>query len=108
MNTEISLYLVGEQELWSDLHKKTLYIIPYYDDNKKQQRLLKEIFKIFERLGEEYQIKFIYNNSEAYTGVEIDNFHFNEVKLDYLETEINRLKRLMLKKEPRKKIIIEI
>jgi hypothetical protein len=108
MNTEISLHFIGEQELWSELNKKTVYVLPYYDDNLKQQRLLKEILKIFERLGEEYEIKFIYNNSESYTGIEIDEFHFNSVKLDYLETEINRLKKLMSKKEKQKKIIIEI
>ena len=109
MNSEISLHFIGNENLWSEIIKKTCYVLPYYDDQFKQKRLLKEVFKIFEKLGEEYQIKMLYNNSEAYTGVEIDNFHFNEIKLDYLETEINRLKRLMSKKEePKKKIIIEI
>jgi len=108
MNIELPLQVFGIPDLWSELQKKTCYVLPYYDDHYKQKRLLKEIFKIFEKLGEEYQIKFIYNNSEAFTGVEIDEVHFNDVKLDYLETEINRLKKIMSKKEKQKKIIIEI
>ena len=108
MNSQISLHFIGNENLWSEMIKKTCYVLPYYDDHFKQKRLLKEVFKIFEKLGEEYEIKFIYNNSEAFTGVEINEVHFNEVKLDYLETEINRLKKLMSKKEPKKKIIIEI
>lgn len=108
MNIELPLQVFGIPSLWSELQKKTCYVIPYYDDDEKQKKLLKEVYKIFERLGEEYQIKFIYNNSEAYTGIEIDEAHFNEVKLDYLETEINRLKKKMTKKESKRKIIIEI
>jgi len=107
MNSEISLHFIGNPELWSETHKKICYILPYYDDNKKQNYLMKYVLRMFERLGEDYEIKYIYNNSDRYTGVEIDEAHFNSVKLDYLETEINRLKRI-LSKEPRKKIIIEI
>lgn len=107
MNTEISLHFIGNENLWSEIQKKICYVIPYYDDDFRQQKLLKKVSIIFERLGEDYEVKYVYNNGTSYTGIEIDEAHFNEVKLDYLETELNRLKRIF-NKEPRKKIIIEI
>ena len=110
MNNEIiqlAHHFISNPEIWSVFTYKNCYVLPYYGIEKKDNYLLKCINRIFERLGEQYQIKEVYNNSIRYTGVEINEADFNETKLDYLETELKRLIKIS-KKEPKKKIIIEI
>ena len=81
---------------------KIIYLLPYYDDEKEQEIFRDKIHSILEKFEEDYKIINVYCNSYRYTCITMDE-ETCDVKLDYIETELKKLK-----KEEKKKIVIVI
>ena len=81
---------------------KKVFLIPYYADVKKQEKLINKIKKLFKNLDEEYKIIEVYYNTQRYTCVSIEQ-EIYDVKMDVIETVFKKLN-----KEPKKKIVIVI
>lgn len=81
---------------------KIIYILPHYDDENKQKIFLDKIHTILEKFEEDYNIIDVYCNSYRYTCITMDE-ETCDIKLDYIETELKKLKN-----EPKKKIVITI
>ena len=81
---------------------KKIYELPYYININDQHKLLKEIYNLFKRINEDYDI--IYNDDERKL---IINWSLCEVKKDVIETTLKQINK-QLDKPKKKKIIIEI
>jgi hypothetical protein len=81
---------------------KKVFLLPYYAEVKKQQKLINKIERLFKKLGEEYKILEVYYNTQRYTCVSIEQ-EIYDVKMDVIETVFKKLN-----KEPKKKIVIVI
>jgi len=81
---------------------KKVFLLPYYADEKKQEKLLNKIKRLFKKLDEEYKILEVYYNTQRYTCVSIEQ-EIYDVKMDVIETVFKKLN-----KEPKKKIVIVI
>ena len=79
---------------------KKIYDLQYYKNINDQNKLLKEIYKLFKNINEDYDI--IYNENESKL---IINWSLCEVKKDVIETT---LKQIINDINKPKKIIIEI
>lgn len=81
---------------------KRIYDLPYYKNINDQNILLKEIYKLFKRINEDYDIT--YNEDER---ILIINWSLCEVKKDVIETTLKEINK-RLNKPKKKKFIIEI
>ena len=81
---------------------KKVFLLPYYDEVKIQQKLINKIKRLFKQLDEEYKIIEVYYNTQRYTCVSIEKEMY-DIKMDVIETVFKKLN-----KEPKKKIVIVI
>ena len=81
---------------------KKVFLLPYHADEKKQQRLVNKIKRLFKKLEEEYKIIEVYYNTQRHTCVSIEKEMY-DIKMDVIETVFRKLN-----KEPKKKIVITI
>ena len=81
---------------------KKVFLLPYYAEVKKQNKLINRIKRLFKKLDEEYKILEVYYNTQRYTCVSIEQ-EIYDVKMDVIETVFKKLN-----KEPKKKIVIVI
>lgn len=82
-----------------------MYLLPYYDDTKEQNKILRKVKSIFKKINEEYQLGVLTDNNIKLTSVQckIDD---NE-KSDYIETSLRKYKEYRMRPK-KKQIIIEI
>jgi hypothetical protein len=92
---------LGKVLSWFFEGKKN-FLLPYYAEVKKQQKLINKIERLFKKLGEEYKYIEVYYNTQRYTCISIQQ-EIYDVKMDVIETVFKKLN-----KEPKKKIIIVI
>ena len=85
-----------------------IYLIPYDDDKNFNKKIRKAIHNIFNKLNEQYEIGFFYDELEDHKYITCRICHplIPQSKIKYFEDNLRRL--LHRKDQKKKKFIIEI
>jgi hypothetical protein len=81
--------MLDEQSLNSSVSRRTVtFLLPYFDDEKKQLLIEGYVSGVFNLIGEDYKIEYIINESDpSMTKILVDQLLINDnEKMDYLET----------------------
>jgi hypothetical protein len=82
-----------------------VYLLPYSDDTKEQNKILRKVKSIFKKINEDYHVGYVYNNDTKMTAIKSDNF--DDARNDYIETSFRKYKEYRMRPK-KKQIIIEI